>query len=213
MSSPARIVTNKGTKKNIGKFFSQKMQTAIVYESLLERDYMYLLEIDPAVKSYSSQPLNISYTIDNTQRRYTPDFLVERTSKTQIVEVKPQQKLNSSENLARFSEIWRLFQKKNWEFVVITEEKIKVEPLLSNVKLLYRYAEQPLNSQQYFQCQQYFKHKKAVELKTALQDLTPALICQKSLYKLIFVGFLETDLMQPIDSKSYLRLSENGMRY
>ena len=44
MVNPVRKVTNCGTKKNIGLFSSYKMQTGIWYESLLERDYMYLLE-------------------------------------------------------------------------------------------------------------------------------------------------------------------------
>lgn len=64
------------------------MQAGIWYESLSERDYMYLLEIDPDVLSYSSQPLKIIYTLDNRQRRYTPDFLVERRRQKQIIEIK-----------------------------------------------------------------------------------------------------------------------------
>jgi TnsA endonuclease N terminal len=213
MSSPARVITNTGTKKNIGRFFSQKMQTTAVYESLLERDYMYLLEIDPEVKSYSSQPLTISYSIDKLSRRYTPDFLVERISKTQIVEVKPIIELDLEENTKRFEYIAPNFEHQGWEFVVVTDKKIRVEPLLSNVKLLYRYKSETLSSQQYLSCQQYFKHKKAVELQIALQDLEKSVISRKSLYKLLFVGFLETDLMQPIGSKSYIRLSNNALKY
>ncbi len=210
MNSPARIITNTGTKKNIGRFFSQKMQTTVVYESLLERDYMYLLEIDPGVKSYNSQPLTISYTMDNKSRRYTPDFLVERTRKTQIIEVKPSLELDLEENTKRFEYIASNFEAQGWEFVVVTDEMIKVEPLLSNIKLLYRYKNEPLNAQQYINCQQYFKYQKAVELKIALQDLVPELISQKTLYKLLFVGFLETDLMQPIGNKSYIRLAKKS---
>jgi len=32
------------------------MRTGIWFEFLIERDYMYILEIDPDVKSYQSQP-------------------------------------------------------------------------------------------------------------------------------------------------------------
>lgn len=42
---------------------------------------MYLLETDPDVLSYQSQPRSIFYTLDNRKRRYNPDFLVERRSK------------------------------------------------------------------------------------------------------------------------------------
>jgi hypothetical protein len=43
-------------KKNIGLFASHQMPTGIWFEFLIERDYMYILEIDPDVKSYQSQP-------------------------------------------------------------------------------------------------------------------------------------------------------------
>ncbi len=56
MVNPARKIRNSGTKKNIGLFASHKMRTGIWFEFLIERDYMYLLEIDPDVKSYQSQP-------------------------------------------------------------------------------------------------------------------------------------------------------------
>ena len=51
MAVGARKITNRGTKKIIGKFPSLKMNTAIWWESQLERDYIYLLEIDPDVLS------------------------------------------------------------------------------------------------------------------------------------------------------------------
>jgi hypothetical protein len=106
--------------------------------------------------------------------------------------------------LVIFEYIASNFEHQGWEFMVVTDEMIKVEPLLSNVKLLYRYKSEKLSSQQYLACQQYFKHKKAVELQIALQDLEKSVISQKTLYKLLFLGFVETDLMQPISGKSYI---------
>jgi hypothetical protein len=58
----ARKITNAGNRKVIGKFPSLKMNRVIWWESQLERDYIYLLEIDPEVLSYSEQPFTISYT-------------------------------------------------------------------------------------------------------------------------------------------------------
>ncbi|MGQ4648881.1 hypothetical protein [Lyngbya aestuarii] len=58
----ARKITNAGNRKVIGKFPSLKMNAVIWWESQLERDYIYLLEIDPEVLSYGEQPLTISYT-------------------------------------------------------------------------------------------------------------------------------------------------------
>lgn len=58
----ARKITNAGNRKVIGKFPSLKMNAVISWESQLERDYIYLLEIDPEVLSYGEQPFTISYT-------------------------------------------------------------------------------------------------------------------------------------------------------
>ncbi|MBX9256270.1 hypothetical protein H1Q63_20465 [Desmonostoc muscorum CCALA 125] len=69
MTSLARKITNTGTKKNIGRFFSFKMRSLVWYESLNERNYMYLLEIDPDVVSYKTQPFKISYILDDKVRR------------------------------------------------------------------------------------------------------------------------------------------------
>jgi len=71
LTTPVRKITNTGTKKNIGRFFSWKMRDGIWYESLLERDYMYLLEIDPDVLSYCSQPLKITYRLENPPQSQT----------------------------------------------------------------------------------------------------------------------------------------------
>ncbi|MEL7035074.1 MAG: hypothetical protein AAFO04_05575 [Cyanobacteria bacterium J06592_8] len=63
MNVPARKITNTGTRKNIGKFSSRKMGQIVWYESLLELDYIYLLEIDPDVVAFASQPFQLQYTI------------------------------------------------------------------------------------------------------------------------------------------------------
>lgn len=183
------------------------MQSLIWYESLNERDYMYLLEIDPDVVSYSSQPLKISYTLDDQVQRYTPDFLVERRSKQQIVEIKPNSQLDNDKNLKLFQSMTSISQSQGWEFVVITDEMIRREPLLSNVKLLYRYAQIPLTLQHLIVCHQYLSNQPPITLLTAFQDLQPQGVSQEILLKLIFLGFLETDLMNQLGSHSQISLS------
>ena len=86
-----RKISNKGTKKVIGKFASLKMKRVIWWESQLERDYIYLLEFDPDVASYDEQPLRIEYYLNGKKHRYTPDFLVRKGNKRIIVEVKQEE--------------------------------------------------------------------------------------------------------------------------
>jgi hypothetical protein len=187
------------------------MQGLIWYESLNERDYMYLLEIDPDVVSYSSQPLKISYTLNNQLRRYTPDFLVQRLSLQQIVEIKPEKRLNHDQNLQLFQAITNLSQSQGWEFLVITDKMIKQEPLLSNVKLLYRYAQIPLTLQNLIVCHQYFTNQPPIPLLMAQKHLQPQGISQAMFLKLIFLGFLETDLRNQLIGQGQISLSSRDM--
>ncbi len=187
------------------------MQSLIWYESLNERDYMYLLEIDPDVVSYSSQPLKISYTLNNQIRRYTPDFLVQRRSLQQIVEIKPKKQLNHDQNLQLFQVMTSLGQSQGWEFVVITDEMIRKEPLLSNVKLLYRYAQIPLTLQNLIVCHQYFTNQPPIPLLTAQNHLQPQGISPAMLLKLIFLGFLETDCQNQLIAQSQISLSSRDI--
>lgn len=208
MVNPVRKITNSGTKKNIGLFSSFKMQTGIWFESLIERDYMYLLESDPDVLSYRSQPETIFYTRDNRQRKYTPDFLVERRSKKQIVEIKPASKVHDDENLRLFRCIALVCKERGWEFAVVTDEMIRVQPLLNNLKLLYKYVREPLTFQNYIDCHQYFSESVSTSIQTAEKDLNPRQISRKTLLKLIWVGWLSTDLMKPISSESLITLTQ-----
>jgi hypothetical protein len=187
------------------------MQSLIWYESLNERDYMYLLEIDPDVVSYRSQPLKISYTLNNQLRQYTPDFLVQRCSREQIVEIKPEKKLNQEQNLQLFQAITNLGQSQGWEFVVVTDKMIKKEPLLSNLKLLYRYAQIPLTLQNLMVCHQYFTNQPPIPLLKAHNHLQTQGITRAMLLKLIFIGFLETDLRNQVIGMSQISLSSRDI--
>ena len=96
----ARIPKNTGTLKNIGKFPSLKNKTSIWFESHLERDYIHLIEFDDDVIKYREQPFKIKYSLNGNQRLYTPDFFVERQNRNQIIEVKPQSKIETEEFIA-----------------------------------------------------------------------------------------------------------------
>src|SRR5947209_3693432 len=121
-----RKITNKGGKKVIGKFPSHKMRRLICWESQIERDYIYLLEFDPAVVSYAEQPLRISYHLDGKERHYTPDFLVKRVDKNLIVEVKQVEEAQKEEKQRLFRIASAICARDNYEFVVVTDTMIRV---------------------------------------------------------------------------------------
>lgn len=208
MAVGARKISNAGRKKVIGKFPSVKMNTAIWWESQIERDYIYLLEIDPNVISYQGQPFKIFYQDLGKSKTYTPDFWVQRNKQGQVIEVKPNSQINKPDN----QKLWRIItnwcREKGWEFLVVTDSMIRQQPKLNNIKLLYKYARTPLSQQNSWDCQQYFRQQQPITLQKAEQDLTDKGITKNKLYKLLYCGCLETDLRQCLGGESLIYLSQ-----
>lgn len=207
MVAGTRKIRNTRSKKIIGKFPSVKMNEIVWWESQIERDYIYLLEIDPDVISYKSQPFFLNYMKEGKTRKYTPDFWVKRTNFEQVIEVKPAEKISSEKNQDLWRNIMPLCEEKGWEFIVVTDKMIRVQPKLDNIKLLYKYARTPLNFHNYLDCKLYFEAQEVVSLKQAMEELVLKGISYSQLYKFIYIGWLETDLSQKIGSESLVRLS------
>jgi hypothetical protein len=209
----ARKINNAIKRKVIGKFPSLKMNTVIWWESQIERDYIYLLEIDPDVVSFFGQPFKIAYSYEGSPKRYTPDFMVTRTQKIQVVEVKPVQQALSEKNLRLFRHIAPIVDANKMEFVVVTEQMIRVQPKLNNIKLLYKYARVPLSLSNYLDCLKYFQNRVGTSIQDAMQDLTAKGVSKNILLRLLWSGFLVTDLMKPITSASLIQMSPNDCNW
>lgn len=203
-----RKITNKGSKKVIGKFASLKMGKTIWWESQLEQDYIYLLEFDPDVTSYQEQPPTISYVLNGKKRRYTPDFLVERRDKRQIIEVKPEEHITKEKNLLLFNSVAPILSQEGYEFNLVTDKAIRIQPRLANIKLLTRYARTPIDPQLQIACHEFFIGKHEVRLSDVASFLADKNLGMQFLYSLLYWGILLTDLMEPIESHSYVRPSE-----
>lgn len=207
----ARKITNRGSKKVIGKFPSLKANTSIVWESQLERDYIYLLEIDPDVLTYQGQPFTIVYDNRDKRRKYTPDFLVERNGFRQVVEVKPESKVKEFSHTNRFRQAANFCLTHNLEFVVVTEKTIRVQPRLDNIKLLHKYARVAVPWHGYADCLDYFDSVETSTLLEAEKKLKAKGITYSCLLRLLWSGFFLTDLMQPITAQSLVQLSPSAI--
>ena len=129
----ARKISNRGGFKVIGKFPSFKLGRMVWYESQLERDFCYLLEFDRDVISYSEQPFKLDYTLNGKRRRYTPDFLVIRSSRNPLViEVKPESKIRNTDFKNFEKAVKTELESEGKEFRTITCSQIQKEPRISN---------------------------------------------------------------------------------
>lgn len=131
-----------------GGFASAKNGRMVGFESLLERDFMLLLEFDPEVESFEEQPVRIP--VKHKDRRavpYVPDLLVHyrpsatgKQRKPLLAEVKKRSDLetNKDKYAAKFEAAAHFAAERGWEFRTVCDAEIRV-PSLPNLKFLSEY--------------------------------------------------------------------------
>lgn len=131
-----KVVTRRGRRIR-GYFPSGKLGRMVAWESLLERDAIYLLEFSPGVVSYQEQPAIVRYFDGSQLRDYYPDFrLVLNDGSEFHLEVKPESKLARPPVRARMEAIAAHYAQQGRKFRIATEREIRREPLLANVRML-----------------------------------------------------------------------------
>ena len=124
----------------IGRFPSLKMRRMIAFKSLIEQDYLFLLDFDPEVTSFCEQPVKIEYVWEGKALHYTPDFQVIRSMGKEYVECKPQKQVDREENQRKFRAAREWCQQQGFQYRVVTDEAIRSGHRLNNIKLLTRHA-------------------------------------------------------------------------
>ncbi|AZA78721.1 hypothetical protein EG347_15010 [Chryseobacterium sp. G0186] len=128
-----------------GIFFSTKNNRGVQFESSLERDFLYMLEMDQSVVSFLEQPFTLKYRdARNKVRRYTPDFLYHikclKSSKSFVIEIKYQEDLEKNFDIyvSKFEAAKAFCEENNYEFKILNEKDIRNDYLL-NCKFLHGY--------------------------------------------------------------------------
>jgi hypothetical protein len=68
----------RGQKNFPGLYYAATMDAHVGFESWAERDVAMMLDFDPDVVGFSSQPFWLTWTQGDEQRRYAPDYFVRR---------------------------------------------------------------------------------------------------------------------------------------
>lgn len=129
-----------------GAYSSQKNEEMDAFESLLEREYLLLLDFDDAVERFEVQPVRIP--VPGVPKGYVPDVLVIYrsdpetgcTRKPLLVDVKHSDDLkrNAGKYMAKFVAAQRFSEDRGWEFATVDETQIRT-PRLANLKFLREY--------------------------------------------------------------------------
>jgi hypothetical protein len=117
----------------------------IAFESLLERDFIYLLDYDQEVEWFEEQPLTIEYRHEGKTLHYTPDFHLLERGRDVLIECKPDRFVDQDVNRHKFvvARDWCL--QRSWQFRVVTDRQVRAGFRLQNIKLLTRYARQSVS--------------------------------------------------------------------
>lgn len=129
-----------------GGYSSQKNKVMDSFESLLEKDYLMLLDFDDEVESFEVQPVRIPVT--GVRNGYVPDVLVKflpdpETGEIRnqlLVEVKHSDDLkrNHAKYVKKFEAAYAYAEERDWQFVVMDQTQIRI-PRLANLKFLREY--------------------------------------------------------------------------
>lgn len=127
----------------------RKANGPAMFESTLERDFIALLEFDPAVETFEVQPLTLEWSdSDGKTRRYTPDVLA--TFKLphgqhgkMLYEVKYRDELRKGwqDLRPKLRAAVHYARAEGWRFKIITEVEVRT-PYLDNAKFLLPFVRQ-----------------------------------------------------------------------
>lgn len=109
----------RGQRNYPGWLWTATTRSLVGYESLLERDRLWLADFDPTVRWIASQPLWLTTREESASRRHVPDFLVEHVDGTYtVVDVKPEDLVMTPEVAAVFAWTAQLCVAQGWRYEV-----------------------------------------------------------------------------------------------
>lgn len=129
-----------------GGYSSRKSEEMDAFESLLEKDYLLLLDFDDVVESFDVQPVRIP--VEGVARGYVPDVLVKycpdpetgEIRKPLLAEVKRSDYLekHAVKYAPKFAAAEAYAENMGWVFRPVDETEIRL-PRLRNIKFLREY--------------------------------------------------------------------------
>ena len=202
MAVDRRLRKKRGYKQTVGNFSSCKMKTSVWYDSALKRDFMYWLEFDPDVVSYTTPAISLDYYESGKLKQYVPDFQVVRRQKKQIIDLKSKKTLFSNRYKRMYQQLAGICSEQGLAFIALSDLEVRKEPIFSNIKLLYRYARENFSIDRYQNCLEAVSSQLPISLADIYQILDRRKIPRNVLLKLIFCCSVEIDLRQSIQLDS-----------
>ena len=123
-----------------GRWFSTTARRFLEYESLLERDWMLLLDFDRAVDGICEQPLRLRYLKDGRPASHVPDLLVWRAGIPELCDVKSEERVEDPDFQAQVRATGQACAEAGFGYRVLSEPD---RQLLANHRWLVGFREPP----------------------------------------------------------------------
>ncbi len=99
-----------------GFYYAATMDAHVGFESWLERDVAMMLDFDPAVVAFSSQPFWLTWAQNGKQRRHAPDYFARLADGTgMVIDVRPDDRIEPRDAEA-FAATERACREVGWLF-------------------------------------------------------------------------------------------------
>lgn len=196
---PVRRIVKKSTVRRVGYFASRKNagDGALAWESELEKHALWLLEVDPYVSRFITQPLKVGYSLGGKPREHTPDLWFWRKGVPYLVEIKPSWRVKRPWMGIRTELMKELFAEYGIRYRLWRDDEIRSEPRLSNARNLLRYRDQELLAADKL------KVRAALEAQTSMTIGELArLVSHEVVLGLLARGRLLMDMHEPLSKRS-----------
>ncbi|WP_354136640.1 hypothetical protein [Bradyrhizobium sp. LB11.1] len=114
-------------------------------ESLLELDALVIIDNDGGFRDVIAQPFQLTLDVAGRIRRWTPDFLIVKDGRDLLVEVKclswlyHRDPAKAALARSRVNAIESACARRDCDFMLLTEDEIRVEPRLYNASICHRH--------------------------------------------------------------------------
>jgi hypothetical protein len=106
----------RGQKNFPGLYYAVTMDAHVGFESWVERDVAMMLDFDPNVVAFSSQPFWLIWSQEDRERRHVPDYYARLADGTGVVvDVRPDDQIGSAD-AETFATTERACCDVGWEF-------------------------------------------------------------------------------------------------
>ena len=185
-----------------GCWFSATAGRFLEYESLLERDWMLLMDFDREAEWICEQPLRLRYVKDQRPASHVPDLLVWRAGMPELCDVKSEERLEDPGFLAQVEGTGLACAEAGFGYRVLSEPDPQ---LLVNVRWLAGFRERPPDPDSERSRMLSVLAAGALTIGELLADAREVMLASPMLMHLLWAGDALADLSGPIDDDTIVR--------